>query len=236
MRAIRKEQVAAIATRREWFPSGLGGAVSRRRALQALASIGAVRRALGQSSGETFKTGLTVVGEAEGKLGAVHGLTLKATDGRQRRTRGFTVGETVEVCFAASKAGFVSLWSLDAEGVLDRLVPNRYTPSGAEGFPVRKGRTYCVDSGGRLTADDGDTVDAGTGKYRIMVQEPVGESQLLLYWTEEQEQQPEAELAIDIDALDQAIEKVKRGTGKYRGVPPRETLTVDFEIVGAPSL
>ena len=239
MRAIKKkEQVAATATRREWFQSGLGGAISRRHALQALASIGTVRQALGQSRRgrprDSFRTGLTVVGEAEGERGAVHGLTLKAADGRQRRTRGFAVGETVEVCFGTSEAGFVSLWSMDAEGVLDRLVPNRYTPEGSEGFPVREGQTYCVSGDGRLTADDGATVHAGTGKYRLEVREPVGQSELLLYWTHELEQQPEAELAVDIDALDNAIEKRRSGSGKgkYRGrTPPRETLTFEFEIV-----
>ena len=112
---------------------------------------------------------------------------------------------------------------------------NRYTPDGSEGVPVREGRTYCVGSDGRLTTEDGATVHAGTGKYRIVVREPVGQSALLLYWTTEVEQQPEAELAVDIDALDQSIKKRKRGSGKYRGAPPREALTFEFEIEPEPS-
>ena len=236
MRAIKMKQVAATALRGGSL-DGLGGAISRRHVLQAVVSVGAVRRALGQSKQESFKTGLTVVGETEGDVGAVHSLTLQPAnaDGRRRRTRGFRVGETVEVCFGTSQAGFVSLWSQDAEGVLDRLVPNRYTPDGSEGVPVREGRTYCVGSDGRLTTEDGATVHAGTGKYRIVVREPVGQSALLLYWTTEVEQQPEAELAVDIDALDQSIKKRKRGSGKYRGAPPREALTFEFEIEPEPS-
>ena len=237
MRAVKMKQGAAIGPRRGRSQHGLGGAISRRHAVQGLASIGAVRQALGQLTKDSFKTGLTVVGQTEGKVGAVHNLTLKPAnaDGR-RRTRGFRVGETVEVCFTTSQSGFVSLWSQDAEGVLDRLVPNRYTPDGSEGVPVREGRTYCVGSDGRLTTEDGATVAAGTGKYRLEVREPVGQSALLLYWTTEVEQQPEAELAVDIDALDQSIKEHKRGSGKYRGVPPRESLTIEFEIEAGPSL
>ena len=230
---IKRNAVAAKAALRGWF----GGAVSRRHVLQAVLSVWTGRQAMGQSrirKRESLKTGLTVVGQTEGKVGAVHGLTLKAADGRQRSaSEGFAVGDRVEICFGASRKGFVSLWSQDANGVLDRLVPNRYTPPGVEGVPVREGRTYCVGSAGRLVADDGVTVTEGTGKYAVEVQEPVGQSELLVYWTTEPEQQPESELAMDIDALDEAIEKARggSGSGKYRGAPPRETQTVVFEIV-----
>ena len=176
--------------------------------------------------------GLTVLEDDLQEVGAVHSLALKAADGRQQsRSDRFAVGDRVEICFGASRKGFVSLWSQDANGVLDRLVPNRYTPPGVEGVPVREGRTYCVGSDGRLVADDGVTVTEGTGKYAVEVQEPVGQLELLVYWTTEPEQQPESELAMDIDALDEAIEKARGGSGKYRGAPPRETQTVVFEIV-----
>lgn len=241
MITITKNGVADTASRRGRFGGGLGGAVSRRHALQAVASVWAGRKAMGQSRARTrksFKTGLTVVGDTEGKVGAVHSLTLQASDGRQRSGgREFALGDTVEICFGTSRKGFVSLWSQDAYGKLDRLVPNRYTPDGSEGVPVGEGRTYCVGSDGRLTTGDGATVAAGTGQYRLEVQEPVGPSELLLYWTTEPEQQPEGELAMDIDALDEAIEKARGGSGKHRGPPPlRESLTFGFEIVRGPSL
>lgn len=219
---------------------GRRGGMSRRLALQALGAAWAAGRARGQAHGRPTRRfrGINAVGHPQS--GAVRGLIVKAADaaGRQRSGTKFEVGDTVEVCFDVKRRGFVSMWSIGADGGLTRAVPNAHTPSGADAVPVREGRRYCVDGGGNLAADDGRQVAEGTGAYSLQVGEPVGSSSLLLYWTTEKEQQPEAELALDIDGLDAAIRKRRLGTqGSTRGpLPAVEAVEAKFEIVSGGAL
>lgn len=223
---------------KSWARPGRGGGLSRRLALQALAGVWTAGRARGQAYGRPVRRWRGIGGVGNQETGAVQGLVVQAAvaDGRSRRGARFAVGATVEVCCGVNQAGFVSMWSSAADGELTRIVPNRHTPSGAEGAPVRAGRKCCVGEDGILPADDGETVVEGSGQYRLEVREPVGSSSLLLYWTTEEEQQPAAELALDIDGLDAAIKQRRGGSGKHRGQPAPEALEAEFEIVSGGEL
>ena len=127
-------------------------------------------------------------------VNGVHGLTVEA-----RRDGGvpyFAVGQPVEVRFDVSEKGFVSLWSRDADSVLERIVPSGSMP-GMPVSPLPRGgrRTYCFGCIIRHKFDGefGGEMTIYPGTYNFVAQEPVGRSELLLFWTSGPEEQPDTD-------------------------------------------
>lgn len=79
----------------------------------------------------------------------------------------FTVGTPVRICVTASHAGFISLWSRDAEGTTVRIYPNDYAHPREPGAPVRPGR--------QCFGENGD--------FSLSVTEPLGPSEVFVHWT-----------------------------------------------------
>lgn len=162
--------------------------------------------------GLALVTGILAPAPLPADVHAVKGLTVKAARGA-RGVPQFALGQPVEVCFDILREGFVSLWERDADGGLERIVPNEFMADGADSVHVgtRGSRTYCV--GGRddwLVTDDG-AEEVRPGTYRFFAKEPLGRFELLLFWTSWPEEQP------DTDAI---AERTKA------------TLVFQYEIVG----
>ena len=77
----------------------------------------------------------------------------------------FRIGDIVQVCFRISRAGYVSLWSRNADEPLELIYPNPYEPG--------DGR---VDAGERC-------VGALEQNYGLRVDGPPGDSLVFLYYT-----------------------------------------------------
>ena len=171
-------------------PDGRVPEGGRRRARSMLAGSGVALWTL------ALLTGVLVPPPLPADVNGVHGLTVKASRGI-RGAHQFAVGPPVEVCFDASGNGFVSPWSRDAHGVLERIVPHELMPERSEGMPastlLRGGRrTYCVGRDSRLVTGDGAEVLA-PGPYKIVAEEPVARSGQLLFWASGPEEHPDAD-------------------------------------------
>lgn len=86
------------------------------------------------------------------------------------------IGETVTVCFEASRDGYVTLWNISTEGVVARIFPNAHTPAGPGTMQAKGGQRRCA----------GENGDA----YRFRVDGPPGLEDLYLLWTSRPELQP----------------------------------------------
>ena len=87
------------------------------------------------------------------------------------------VGDAVVLCFRSSAAGFVTVWSHDAEGgVPVRIYPNEFAAETADdrAAPVRAREEACIGD------DDG---------FRLEVGRPLGEASVYLHYTRREDQQ-----------------------------------------------
>ena len=87
------------------------------------------------------------------------------------------VGDAVVLCFRSSAAGFVTVWSHDAEGgVPVRIYPNEFAAdtAGDRAVPVRARQEACIGD------DDG---------FRLEVGRPLGEASVYLHYTRREDQQ-----------------------------------------------
>jgi hypothetical protein len=86
------------------------------------------------------------------------------------------IGETVTVCYQISRAGYVTLWNIGADGKVVRIFPNAFTPSTAAAMHVTDTSRRCVGS-------EGDA-------FRFQVVGPPGIDELYLLWTADATLQP----------------------------------------------
>ena len=87
------------------------------------------------------------------------------------------VGDAVVLCFRSSAAGFVTVWSHDADGnVPVRIYPNEFAADTADdrAAPVRAREEACIGD------DDG---------FRLEVGRPLGEASVYLHFTRREELQ-----------------------------------------------
>ena len=92
-------------------------------------------------------------------------------------TTGVQVGDRVVLCFRASAAGYVTVWSHDAEGgVPARIYPNEFAAETADerAAPVGAGEETCIGD------DDG---------FRLEVSRPLGDASVYLHFTQREELQ-----------------------------------------------
>ena len=134
---------------------------------------------------------------SDGKMGSVaEGGTLRS-------------GDKVKVCFGVNRGGYVSLWSRNPEGVIKRNVPNKYMAAAKEnGVEVSPGN-YCVADNGLVDAE-GQPVAPNKQRWFLKVEKTPGEEQLFLYWSARADGQPPELPYMDIDGLDEEINKKKR--------------------------
>ena len=122
------------------------------------------------------------IGVEAGEQLADHELTLTLVhNGAEVATGGdgalpvLPVGDEVDLCFASSQAGLVSLWSHDAaQGRPVQILPHAYVEGAddAPGYPVAAGERVCF---AELAAGQ-DVV--------LRVQPPLGEAEVYLHYTE----------------------------------------------------
>ena len=108
---------------------------------------------------------LETVGRADGSTAAV---------GSGEPVR---VGDRVVLCFRSSAAGFVTVWSHDADGSVPvRIYPNEFAADTADdrAAPVRAREEACIGD------DDG---------FRLEVGRPLGEASVYLHFTRREELQ-----------------------------------------------
>jgi len=109
------------------------------------------------------------------------GLTVTATPSEAR------IGEMVEICYSALRAGHVTLWDIGTSGRVARLFPNAYS-----------GRLEAtrVDGGGvrQCKGSEGDA-------FQFRVDGPVGQNDLYMVWTATPESQPRATGFDNSDAM-----------------------------------
>ncbi len=144
--------------------------------------------------------------------GARSGLTLSMTkldDTGDRSTMrdgesAVAIGDKVKVCFESGEAGFITLWSHDAEGGVARILPNQYTQGGTSQTAIElpPGQRYCVAENG-LAAEGGDGSD--TARWWFEVSAPAGKADLYLHWTRTEADQLPDDSFVDVDALGRAV-------------------------------
>ena len=100
--------------------------------------------------------------------------------GRDAAPPKLPVGSRVDVCFESSRAGFVSLWSHDADlNPPVRILPNEYIRAESDelGFAVQPGAPRCFS-------------DLAAGKrLSLEVKKPLGQAELYLHFAESPEGQ-----------------------------------------------
>ena len=100
--------------------------------------------------------------------------------GRSAGPSTLPVGATVDVCFESSKDGFVSLWSHGANNAKPiRILPNEYIHAADDdpGIAVQAGSEKCFSD------------LASSRKVFLRVQEPFGQAELYIHFSEDRDGQ-----------------------------------------------
>lgn len=121
------------------------------------------------------------------------------------------IGETVELSFRSSQAGYVTLWDVGTSGRVARLYPNQY------------GGTMRIEAGQQYGA-------GGAGdRFKFQASAPVGMEDVYAVWTSNPDVQPTQERYNNATELKQALQAVER-------LPQGDwaTAKVTFEIQGPP--
>ncbi|WP_109105461.1 caspase family protein [Azospirillum sp. TSO35-2] len=123
------------------------------------------------------------------------------------------IGEMVELCFSASRNGYVTLWDVGTSGRAARIFPNQHGGGGAAATQVTGGQRYCAGT-------DGDP-------FAFEVSGPTGRDELYIVWTATAELQPQRADFATAAELSAAFEELK-------GKAPDSwaTFKTAFEIVG----
>jgi len=124
------------------------------------------------------------------------------------------IGETVAICFKASRAGFVTLWNVSAEEKVARIFPNAFQPASAEAMAVEGGREYCAGK-------EGDP-------FRFQVGGPPGLDDLYLLWATDPALHPAPAAFAEAGAFAAALGTLN-GTARDRWA----TAKTSFDIVPA---
>jgi len=120
------------------------------------------------------------------------------------------IGETVEICFQASRPGHVSLWNVSTAGAVTRIFPNALQQAGS-GL-VEGGRRQCAGAAG----------DA----FRFQVEGPPGLEDLYLLWTTAAEIQPASGTYKDATLFAAELERLRGLVGDQWG-----TAKTSYDIV-----
>jgi len=123
------------------------------------------------------------------------------------------IGDTVELCFSASRTGYVTLWDVGTSGRVARIFPNQHSDSRAMATQVNGGQRYCAGK-------DGDA-------FAFEVGGPIGRDELYIVWTAAPELQPQRATFSGAEELSAAFEELK-------GKAPESwaTYKTSFEVVG----
>lgn len=137
-------------------------------------------------------------------------LSMIALDGTRTRSvrnnEKIKVGQRVRICFRATKSGYITLWSHNADGGVSRILPNKYTGKG-KAIKVRRGTKYCIAKNGLVAQGK---PKAGAKDWWFEVRKPLGRANLYLHWTPKMEQQLPENGFVDIDALGRAVGRALR--------------------------
>ena len=144
---------------------------------------------------------------------------------RVERGEGLAPGQEVTVAFDVERDGFVSIWSLDADRKLSRVLPNQFGTTKANGVPVRAGVRYLVGGGGLF---ENDEQVAPAGAWTLRITEPYGSAEVYVRWTAQEQRQLAEDAFEDVGAFGKSLERATRDS------PPPETLVRRYEVVQAP--
>jgi hypothetical protein len=80
------------------------------------------------------------------------------------------VGDRVEVCFASTTEGYVTVWSIDANASRAVIYPNRFSAGGdkVRAVKVEATKRNCIGT---------------SPEFRLQVGAPAGEARIYLHWT-----------------------------------------------------
>ncbi|MEM9139814.1 MAG: DUF4384 domain-containing protein [Pseudomonadota bacterium] len=114
----------------------------------------------------------------------------------ERESTEYSLGDKVAICIKAQRKGYISVWSRTPDmSHMVRVFPNDYTPEGkAERGVLLEARSEkCI---GR------------NDEFDLVVQEPLGDSEVYIHWTPSQDEQFAEE-----DIPEPLERGVTRGTG-----------------------
>ena len=145
----------------------------------------------------------------EGHSGSVEDLRIHRLQGsRVDNTGELSPGDLAKVCFKVNRDGYVSMWSLDANKNISRILPNEYMPGeGGAGVRVRRGNDYCI-AGKGMTENNERMKDSSS--FYFEVTPPTGKAEVFVYWSGTLKQQPPTDSFVDVDALSRSIEMQAR--------------------------
>jgi len=123
------------------------------------------------------------------------------------------IGEIVELCFSASRNGYITLWDVGTSGRAARIFPNQHGSGGAAATQVKGGQRYCAGT-------DGDP-------FAFEVSGPTGQDELYIVWTATADLQPQRADFANAAELSAAFEDLKR-----KAPDSWATFKTAFEIVG----
>ncbi|QCG93085.1 DUF4384 domain-containing protein (plasmid) [Azospirillum sp. TSA2s] len=123
------------------------------------------------------------------------------------------IGEMVELCFSASRTGYVTVWDVGTSGRVARIFPNQHAGTAASATQVNGGQRYCAGT-------DGDP-------FAFEVSGPTGQDELYIVWTATAELQPQRADFATAAELSAAFEDLKR-----KAPDSWATFKTAFEIVG----
>ena len=116
---------------------------------------------------------------------------------RVGRAGELAVGDTATVEFDVNRDGFISIWSRDADGVLSRIVPNKFMNTAARAVRVRASARYRVGVGGLF--ENGKQSQSQDG-WALKVTKPIGTAEVLLVWSEDEKSHSSSNAFPDLDA------------------------------------
>lgn len=95
----------------------------------------------------------------------------------EREATKYTIGDKVAICIEADRKGYISVWSRTPDmSHMARVFPNDFTPAeqAKRGVLMAANSEFCIGK---------------NDKFKLVVQEPVGESEVYVHWTRTAEEQ-----------------------------------------------
>lgn len=108
------------------------------------------------------------------------------------------IGDILELCFAASRTGYVTLWNVGSSGQSARIFPNAFSGGDPVAMQVTGGQRYCAGKGG--------------DPFRFRVDGPPGRDELYITWTATPDRQPQATAFPSAAAMASAFEAMRQQT------------------------
>lgn len=108
------------------------------------------------------------------------------------------IGDILELCFAASRTGYVTLWNVGTSGQTARIFPNAYSGGDPGAMQVTGGQRYCAGKSG--------------DPFRFRVDGPPGRDELYIAWTATPDRQPQTTGFPNPAAMASAFEAMRQQT------------------------